>query len=63
MAEQVNEGCLLDVDLLNWANQWVGKQCLRCGTEVNYVSLGMTDRQSEHRIECECTVIESLARG
>lgn len=63
MQEQLDDGCILAVDLLNWANEYVGKRCLNCGTAVRYTSLGMVDGQSEHRLECECTVIESTAQG
>lgn len=63
MPEQTDDGCVLDVDLLNQANEWVGKRCLRCGNEVEYTSLGTTEGQSEHRIECGCTVIGSMAKG
>ncbi len=61
MSEQSLDGCVLDVDFLDWANDWVGKHCLRCETEITYHSLGMTAGQSEHRLECDCTVIESTA--
>lgn len=62
MASTLEPGCILEVDLLDWANEWVGKQCLRCEAEVKYVPLGVTDGRSDHRIECDCTVIETSGR-
>ena len=63
MPDQTTEDTTLpEVDFLNWANDWVGKQCLRCESEVRYVSKGMEAGQSQHRIECACTVIESGAK-
>lgn len=63
MPEQTDEDTTLpEVDFLNWANDWVGKECLRCETEVTYTSQGMASGQSQHRIECDCTVIESAAK-
>lgn len=53
------DGGILDVDLVNWANARVGTECLRCETEIEYYPLGTTEGQSEHRIECGCTVIHS----
>lgn len=63
MSEEASEGCLLDVDLLDWANQWVGKHCLRCETEIRYHSMGVNGGQGEHRIECACTLIESTVKA
>lgn len=50
---------ILDVDLVDWANARVGTECLRCETEIKYYPLGTTEGQSEHRIECGCTIIHS----
>ena len=62
MTEQLEAGCLPEVDLLNWANDLVGTVCLRCETEIAYHSLGSTNGQREHRVECDCTLIESVAK-
>jgi len=59
---QSSQDTLPDVDFLNWANDWVGKTCLRCESEMTYVSKGMAGGQSQHRIECDCSVIESSAK-
>lgn len=57
-----DDGCLLGVDFLNWANTRVGTTCLQCGEPIEYTSLGMAAGQSENRIACGCTVLESRAR-
>lgn len=56
------EGCILGVDFLDWANEWVGKECLRCGQPIQFKPLGMAGGQSENRIECGCTAIESRSK-
>ena len=53
---------VLDVALVDWANALVGTRCLRCEDEITYVPLGVTDGRSKHRIECGCTIIESVAK-
>lgn len=62
MSEQMDDGSLLDIDFLDWANEWVGKRCLRCETEIRYSSLGMVNGQNQYRLECDCVVIESTAK-
>lgn len=63
MSEQTSaDDSLLDIDFLDWANEWVGKKCLRCDSEITYTSMGMVDGQSQHRVECDCVVIETLAK-
>lgn len=57
--EPRDQGGLLGVDLLNWANHRVGKQCIRCETEITHIPLGQSDGENTHRIECGCTVIQS----
>jgi len=63
MSSTMDPGCIPEVDFLDWANEWVGKQCLRCESEIRHVPLGVTDGRSDHRIECDCTVIETSGRG
>lgn len=57
------DGGVLDVELVNWANPIVGETCLLCEEEVVSVPLGGAEGESAHRIECGCTVIESTGKG
>lgn len=55
----MNEDTVLGSEFATWANERVGDTCAMCGEEIEYTPLGMEDGQSTHRIECDCTVIES----
>lgn len=56
------DGGVLDVDLVDWANERVGTECLRCETDIEYVPLGAEEGRTEHRIECGCTMIHSAPK-
>jgi hypothetical protein len=53
----------LGSEFATWANARVGDACPMCGVEIEYTPLGMADGQSQHRVECGCTVIESGPTG
>lgn len=55
----MGEQTILGSEFATWASDRVGDRCPMCGEEIEYTPLGMEDGQSKHRVECECTVIES----
>lgn len=59
----MSETTVLGSEFSTWASQRVGDTCPMCSDEIEYTPLGMKDGQSQHRIECSCTVIESGPAG
>lgn len=57
----MSDRTILGSEFATWANARVGATCPMCGAEIEYTPLGMADGQSQHRLECDCTVIESGA--
>lgn len=51
----------LGPEFLTWANERTGGICPLCEVEIEYTPLGTNNEQTEHRIECGCTVIECQA--
>lgn len=50
---------ILGAEFSSWINQHLGNTCPLCGGEISYTPVGMAEGQSQHRVECDCTVIES----
>jgi len=59
----MSDRSVLGSEFATWANERVGDTCPMCAGEIEYTPLGMAGGQSQHRVECGCTVIESGPAG
>ena len=59
----MSDRTILGSEFSTGSNGRIGDTCPMCGEGIEYTSLGMENGQSTHRVECGCTVIESVPVG
>ena len=46
-------------EFTTWISERVGDTCPSCQSELEYRTTGIEDGQSTHRVECDCTFIQT----